>query len=127
MSYSVETIEEFDKQLKALAKKYSSLRQEYAALIDQLETDPVSVADAALGKGCYKIRMAIASKGTGKSGGARVVYYVSIINDTVYLLSVFDKADAENIPAKEIERLRARAVLKVIPGTLSSKTGKKKQ
>ena len=60
-----------------------------------------------LGNNCYKIRMAITSKGKGKSGGARVITFVQIIETTIFLLSIYDKADAANISDKELkERLK---------------------
>ena len=37
---------------------------------------------------CFKIRLAIASKGRGKSGGARVITHFYIENETVYLLAI---------------------------------------
>ncbi len=60
-----------------------------------------------LGNDCYKIRMTISSKGKGKSGGARVITYVKIIETSIFLLSIYDKADAANISDKELkERLK---------------------
>jgi mRNA-degrading endonuclease RelE of RelBE toxin-antitoxin system len=41
--------------------------------------------------------MAIASKGKGKSGGARVITYIYIQEKTVYLLSIYDKSDHTSI------------------------------
>ena len=62
---------------------------------------------APLGNDCYKIRMAITSKGKGKSGGARIVTYVQIVQTNIFLLSIYDKADAANISDKELqERLK---------------------
>ena len=58
-----------------------------------------------LGNDCYKIRMAIASKGKGKSGGARVITCFKIMHGTVYLLTIFDKSEQENIPDKELREL----------------------
>jgi hypothetical protein len=58
-----------------------------------------------LGNECYKIRMAIASKGKGKSGGARVITCFKIVNETVYLLTIFDKSEQENITDKELSEL----------------------
>ncbi len=49
--------------------------------------------------------MAISSKGKGKSGGARVITYVYIQSETVYLLSIYDKSDDENISDSEIRDL----------------------
>lgn len=60
-----------------------------------------------MGHDCYKIRMAISSKGKGKSGGARVITFVQIIKTTIFLLSIYDKADIDNISDRELqERLR---------------------
>jgi hypothetical protein len=51
--------------------------------------------------------MAITSKGKGKSGGARVITFVQIIETTIYLLSIYDKADTSNISDKILkERLK---------------------
>ena len=58
-----------------------------------------------LGKNCYKIRVAIASKGKGKSGGARVITNFVVTEDTVFLLSIYDKSDKENLTDKELEEL----------------------
>lgn len=58
-----------------------------------------------LGRGCYKIRMAITSKGRGESGGARVITCVKIVNDTIYLLTIFDKSEKENISDEELTEL----------------------
>ena len=56
-----------------------------------------------LGRDCYKVRMAISSKNQGKSGGARVITCVKIVDDTLYLLSIYDKSEQENIPDDEID------------------------
>jgi hypothetical protein len=58
-----------------------------------------------LGKDCFKIRMAITSKGQGKSGGSRVVTCVKIVAGSVYLLSIYDKGDKESISDKELDDL----------------------
>ncbi len=61
----------------------------------------------ALGNDCYKIRMAITSKGKGKSGEARVITFVQVIKTIIYFLSIYDKADAANISDKVLkERLK---------------------
>jgi len=76
-----------------------------AALAGKLQEDPKM--GTALGNNCYKIRMAISSKGKGKSGGARLITYVQVIKTTIFLLSIYDKADAANISDKELlERLK---------------------
>jgi mRNA-degrading endonuclease RelE of RelBE toxin-antitoxin system len=103
MTYSVLTIAPFDKQLKRLVKKYPSLKTEIASLIKQLQTEPDK--GISLGNDCYKIRLAIASKGKGKSGGARVITYLAITDREIYLLSIYDKSQQSDIGDKELLRL----------------------
>ncbi|RKR81983.1 RelE toxin of RelEB toxin-antitoxin system [Mucilaginibacter gracilis] len=103
MSYNVITIEPFDKDLKRLIKKYPSLKQEITNLFNLLETDPT--AGTPMGKGCYKIRLAIASKGKGKSGGARVITHCAVVETTVLLLSIYDKSEQADISDKELQKL----------------------
>ncbi|MFN8255404.1 MAG: type II toxin-antitoxin system RelE/ParE family toxin [Bacteroidales bacterium] len=64
-----------------------------------------------MGKDCYKIRMAIASKNKGKSGGSRVITCVKVVEHHVYLLSIYDKSDKENISDKELDALLGLAGL----------------
>ena len=55
-----------------------------------------------LGHDCFKIRMAISAKGKGKSGGARVITHVQVTKEDIFLLSIYDKSEAENIADKEL-------------------------
>jgi mRNA-degrading endonuclease RelE of RelBE toxin-antitoxin system len=103
MSYNIFTIPVFDKQLKRLSKKFPSLKMEYEELLDTLEINPKQ--GKSLGRNCYKIRLAIASKGKGKSGGARVILHIVISDKTVYLLTIYDKSEKENISEKELNEL----------------------
>lgn len=103
MNYKVVTILPFDKQLKRLAKKYPSLKTEFAELIDQLSTQPDT--GTPLGQECYKIRLAIASKGKGKSGGARIITHLAVTETTVIMLSIYDKSEQSDISDKELLRL----------------------
>jgi len=103
MSYNILTIPPFDKQLKRLVKKFPSLKKEYAELIEILENEPIQ--GSAMAKSCYKIRIAIKSKGKGKRSGARVVAHLQIVNNTVYLLTIYDKSEQKDVSDKEIEYL----------------------
>jgi len=107
MSYNVVTIAPFRKEAKKLIKKYPSLKNELTELGNQLSNNPTK--GTSLGNDCFKIRLAIASKGKGKSGGARVITHFYVAEDTIYLLSIYDKSDKENIPDSQI-----RALLKFI-------------
>ena len=103
MKYNVFTIPPFDKQLKRLAKKFPSLKSEFVALIEYLEENPNT--GTSLGNNCFKIRLAIASKGRGKSGGARVITHFYIENETVFLLAIYDKSEQTDITDKELREL----------------------
>ncbi len=103
MSFEIVYTENFERELKKLAKKYRSIKVDLAHLLDEIEKDPKQ--GVSLGKDCYKIRMAISAKGKGKSAGARVITNVYIKGNIVYLLSVFDKSEKENITDKELEAL----------------------
>jgi mRNA-degrading endonuclease RelE of RelBE toxin-antitoxin system len=100
MKYKIKTIPHFDKALKRLVKKYASLKQEYIDLLDSLEVEPHQGTN--LGNNCYKVRISIASKAKGKSGGARVITYVLVTDKTVFLLDIFDKSEQNNISDKEL-------------------------
>jgi mRNA-degrading endonuclease RelE of RelBE toxin-antitoxin system len=103
MSFKILTIPPFDKEFKKLSKKYPSIKSELSDLLSELKTDPHK--GTALGNDCYKIRLAIASKGKGKSGGARVITYFAITESSIFLLSIYDKSQQSDIENKELLRL----------------------
>jgi mRNA-degrading endonuclease RelE of RelBE toxin-antitoxin system len=103
MSFEVKTIDVFEKQAKRLIKKYKSLKDELLQLVNELKENPDQ--GKAIGKNCFKIRISIASKGKGKSGGARLITNIVINDSTVYLLSIYDKSEKENITDKELDEL----------------------
>ncbi len=103
MIYNIIAVPSFKKELKKLAKKYLSIKADLAALFQTLEINPEQ--GVSLGNNCYKIRFAISSKNKGKSGGARLITNFVIADETVYLLSIYDKADKETLSDKEIGNL----------------------
>lgn len=108
MSSKVKSIAVFERQTKRLVKKYPSLKTELLNLVVSLKEKPEQ--GLPIGRSCYKIRIAIASKGKGKSGGARLITNFVVIEDTVYLLTIYDKSEKENLTDKELAEL-----LKSIP------------
>ena len=99
----IEPSPRFRKEFKALAKKYPSLFQDFKELENDLQQNPQQ--GESLGLGCYKIRLAIASKGGGKADGARVVTCVRIVKDQIDLLSIYDKAEQATIKKYELKKL----------------------
>lgn len=93
----------FQRQAKRLIKKFPSLKNEILDLIESLKTEPLQ--GTPLGDGCFKIRLSIASKNKGKSGGARVITCVYIADKEVYLLSIYDKSERSTLTDKELLEL----------------------
>ncbi|MBS1904096.1 MAG: type II toxin-antitoxin system RelE/ParE family toxin [Bacteroidetes bacterium] len=103
MSYKVVATARFEKMAKRLAKKFPSLISDLTSLLRVLSATPAH--GTPLGKNVDKIRLAIASKGKGKSGGTRVISYVHISAETVYLLAIYDKSEVAAISDREILRM----------------------
>ncbi len=103
MSNKIVVRQTFQKQAKKLARRYKSFPNDLQKLVDELKEN--AALGTPLGGNVYKIRLAIASKNKGKSGGVRVISYVYQTAETVYLLSIYDKADTENITDNELKNL----------------------
>lgn len=92
-----------------MTRKFRTLADETEELINQLELTPRQ--GQSLGAGLYKIRLASASKGGGKSGGFRVItYYVeqTVEGETVYLVTIYDKSEDDSIGKDELLTLVRR-------------------
>lgn len=109
MSYKIFITDAFEKELKKLSKKYPSLKTDFKNLITLLKKNPIQ--GQPLGKDCYKIRLAITSKGKGKSGGSRVISCVKIVAGSVFLIAIYDKSEKESINDTELDTLLKRAGL----------------
>ena len=91
----VKISEDFRAAYKRLKKRHKSLEADFERLLASLLEDPLQGVE--LEGGARKVRLAITSKGRGKSGGARVIIRVRFIADELQLLYIYDKADFENI------------------------------
>lgn len=100
MNYKIETTPQFEKELKALKKKYPSLKTDLSLVYEQLQGNPQ--AGTPIGYNCYKIRVVIKSKGKGKSGGGRLITCVKIVDKKIYLVSIYDKSEQETIREKKL-------------------------
>jgi len=103
----------FKRQAKPLLKKFSTLTKELSQLENELNVNPY--LGKPLGKGSYKIRLAVKSKGKGKSGGLRVITHLDIEivglieteddNIIVNLITIYDKNETASISDKELRDL----------------------
>lgn len=103
MKHRVIPTPDFEQELRPLLKRHRSLAKDLLKLEKQLELRPNS--GTSLGHGLFKVRLAVASKGKGKSGGARVISYVVTDDLEVYLLSIYDKADYDTVDIKAMKRI----------------------
>ncbi len=106
MSFEVRTTRRFERSAKALSKRHKSLKADLLELISSLEENPMQGDE--LTPGVRKIRMAIASKGRGKSGGARVITYTIVVKENegrVYLIEIYDKGDFSTIDTSIISKV----------------------
>ena len=105
MNNTVNPTPEFKRDLKPLSKKYKTLKE----TIQQLEWDLIEnpYLGESYGQGIYKVRLSDKSKGKGKSGGFRVLYYHLAISKEgieMLLLNIFDKSEASTI--KKIDAVK---------------------
>lgn len=116
MNAKVIVTPEFICSAKKLMKKYSSLKTELGDLNKSLKENPFQ--GDRISEEIYKIRLAIRSKGRGKSGGARVITYVDIElkNEeekiSVFLLKIYDKSEFSTISTAHLVQIvnRIRSV-----------------
>lgn len=98
--------EEFKRQLKRLAKKYPSMKDDFKVFLESLSNNPLQGID--LGNNVRKIRFAITSKGKGKSGGARVITY-NVLQESektaITLLAIYDKSEMTTVTDNYIRSL----------------------
>ncbi len=101
-SIQVEAAPTFTKNLRNLAKKYRSIRNDIQPVIEQLERGELP-GDRISGTGydVFKVRVRNNDIQKGKSGGYRLIYYVKT-ESGIILLTVYTKSAQADIPADEI-------------------------
>ncbi|MDE5662577.1 MAG: type II toxin-antitoxin system RelE/ParE family toxin [Muribaculaceae bacterium] len=106
MSFEIIPTPDFERSFKALAKRHRSLKQDILDFAKSLQENPFQGDE--LSPGIRKIRMSIASKGRGKSGGARVITYTLVVAENegrVYLMDIYDKADYSTVDVAMIKEI----------------------
>lgn len=101
---------DFKREVKPLAKKFTTLKQSVEVLIEALIENPY--LGEHYGNNIFKVRLADKSKGRGKSGGFRVMYYhlkVSEKGIDILLMTIFDKSEKSTV-----KKLEAVKILKDI-------------
>jgi len=109
MNYETEATDDFEREAKKLLKKYHSFSDDLKQFKKELLQNPLMGDD--LGNNTRKVRMAIAAKNRGKSGGARVITFnvlINIENTKIYLLTIYDKGQQDTISKQEIQQLKLK-------------------
>jgi mRNA-degrading endonuclease RelE of RelBE toxin-antitoxin system len=91
MAFEIVLTPDFKKDLKQIAKKHKQILNDIGGLIDKLTENPTMGTD--LGQNVYKIRLSISGTNKGKSGGARVITYVVVTDNTVFLAEIYLKSE----------------------------------
>ena len=77
---------------------------EYAAMQRFLVVNPEAGDVIPASGGVRKLRWGVA--GRGKRGGLRVIYFLRRRNDEVWMLTLYAKNVADNIPAKVLKKIK---------------------
>lgn len=106
MAFDVIPTPEFEKSFRSLVKRHRSLKQDFIDFTKNLKENPFQGVE--LTPGLRKIRMAIKSKGRGKSGGARIITYTVVTledSGTVYLIDIYDKSDYSTVDIRVLQKI----------------------
>jgi mRNA-degrading endonuclease RelE of RelBE toxin-antitoxin system len=106
MTCKIDTTPAFARELKQLAKRYPSMKDDYRDFLDALRKSPLQ--GEPLGRHLRKVRFPITSKAKGKSGGARVITHTVLVDTEgadITLVTIYDKSDQANITDKELKKL----------------------
>lgn len=98
--------ETFIRKAKNYKKKHLSLVDDLFSLEQELLSNP-NIGNS-LGSGLFKVRLAVKSKGKGKSGGFRIItYLISEEKDdtTITMLTIYDKSEESSIDREYLKRL----------------------
>ena len=110
MSYNVILTSEFAKEAKRIAKKHIGIKADLTKLIADLKINPVMGTD--LGQNFYKVRISISGTNKGKSGGARVITYVILNQETILLTEIYLKSEHNSADVNLlIRRLKHRGLI----------------
>lgn len=106
MNIKVVATHNFEREVKPLLKKYNSLKKELQTFQKSLLEN--HLLGQKIKEDIYKVRLAVKSKGKGKSGGMRIITYNIQREENevrIYLLSIYDKSDLSNISDKFLTTL----------------------
>ena len=102
MSYRIETIPRFEKNVKKLKKKFPKIKTDLVDFVTELSNNPE--LGIYLGENIFKVRIQNSSIPTGKSGGFRVITYYKT-DDILYLVTIYSKTEQDNILTNKLKKI----------------------
>jgi mRNA-degrading endonuclease RelE of RelBE toxin-antitoxin system len=102
MSYRIETIPRFEKNVKKLKKKFPKIKTDLVDFVTELSNNPE--LGIHLGENIFKVRIQNSSIPTGKSGGFRVITYYKT-DDILYLVTIYSKTEQDNILTNKLKKI----------------------
>ena len=95
-------------------KKFTKIKADIATVTDELKEGNLvggrlEDLDIPEGTAVYKVRLANSSTNVGKSNGFRLLYYV-VIEDKIYLLTIYSKKDDIRVISDEQIELLIRNI-----------------
>jgi len=95
----------FNRNLRTLAKKYRSIRNDIQPIIEQLAQGELpGDRIAGVGYAVFKLRVRNSDTQKGNSGGYRLIYYVQTAMGII-LLTVYTKSEQVDIVAEDIQNI----------------------
>lgn len=94
----------FDRNKKRFSKKYKSFDSDFENFNDNIENLPF----IDMGGNIRKYRMALKSKGKGKSGGIRVITFDIIVSENerdITFVMVYDKSEQSNASIQSVKKI----------------------
>jgi len=110
MSYRFLFTAWFDRNLKSLGKHNPGLREDFESFLQTFDAEAHPIIPGT--GGARKARLS--AKGKGKRGGYRLVYYL-FDRDHVWLITIYDKVQRENLSSGE-KRVIRRLVQQIREG-----------
>ncbi len=101
----VEASQTFSRNLRTLAKKYRSIRNDIQPVIEQLEQGEFPGDQIpGVGYAVFKMRVRNSDTQKGKSGGYRLIYYVKTAMGII-LLTIYAKSEQVDVAAEDIRNI----------------------
>jgi len=93
----------YKKSFKKLSKHYKNINNDVDNFLDSINSkDDLGIE---IKSNIFKVRIKNSDKNKGKSAGYRLISYLTIVEDQLQLLYIYDKSKIENLTENEIDKL----------------------